>query len=209
MTPLPPAPFPSVNRHILNAGATIDRIHDCAFAANAFNPGLGSPTRFAPLKPDRGDTIPHLYAAHGFECAAHETVFHEIQHDAPRKTVAKAKINPLMLSSVRLRRDLTLASLFQPDLGAWKISRADLIDTFASGYSKTVKWALAIHAAHDVDGLIWTSRRCDPATAIILFGDRVKPDDLQVLNSERITASNDLFAQLRQFGKRADITITL
>lgn len=209
MTPHPPAPFPGVHRHVLKAGSTIDRIHDRRFAANEFNPGIGSPTRFAPLKPETGGPIPHLYAAHGYECAAHEVVFHDIQHDAENKMIAKAKIEPLMLSSVRLARDLSLASLFQPDLHAWKIDRAQLIDTFASAYGETVKWALAIHAAHDVDGLIWTSRRCDPATALILFGDRVRPYDLEVLSSEAITANNDLFAELRQFGARADITISL
>lgn len=209
MTLLPPVPFPDAHRHTLKTGSTIERIHDSRFEANAFNPGLGSATRFAPLKPPSGSTIAHLYAAHGYECAAHETVFHEIQHDAANKTVAKAKIEPLMLSSLRLRRDLSLASLFQPDLNGWKIERSQLIDTFARAYGKTVKWALAIHAAHDVDGLIWTSRRCDPATALILFGDRVAPNDLEVLTSTRIAASNALFSELRQFAGRAGITIIL
>ncbi|MBI2376464.1 MAG: RES family NAD+ phosphorylase [Deltaproteobacteria bacterium] len=209
MTPSPPNPFPGVHRHVLKASSAIHRIHDARFDANAFNPGIGSRTRFAPLRPATGTPIPHLYGAHGYECAAHETVFHEIQYDAVHKAVAKSKIDPLMLSSLRLRRDLSLASLFQPDLHAWRIERSQLIDTFATAYADTVEWALAIHAAHRVDGLIWTSRRCDPATALILFGDRVSPDDFDVLSSDRITASNDLLDQLLQFGARADITITL
>jgi len=209
MTPSPPDPFPGIHRHSLTAGTMIDRIHDSRFAANAFNPGLGGPTRFAPLARPGGGCIPHIYAAHGYECAAHETVFHEIQHDAARKTIAKARIDPLCLSRLRCRRDLSLCGLFQPDLNAWGIERAALIDTFASFYPRTVRWALAIHAAHDVDGLIWTSRRCDPATALILFGDRVNPDDLEIVGSERIVASNPLFEDLRGFGARAGITIVL
>ncbi|MGO7259209.1 RES domain-containing protein, partial [Rhizobium brockwellii] len=70
-----------------------------------------------------------------------------------------------------------MASLFAPDLKAWKLSRTDLIETPKSTYGDTVLWAEAIHRARaDIDGLIWTSRQCDPEQCMILFEDRMTED---------------------------------
>ena len=210
MIPPPPDPFPAVNRRRLAAGAEIHRIHDCAFAANGFNPGRGRPSRFAPLIRADGTPIPTLYAADGYECAAHETVFHEIQHDAPRKTIPHAAIEPLSHSGLRTGRELVLASLFEPDLNAWGLTRGQLIDTLADSYPDTAGWALAIHERWgDVDGLVWTSRRCDPQQAYLLFGDRVAESDLEPVSGRRIAALNEALTALRDFGWRAGITITL
>jgi RES domain-containing protein len=210
MIPPPPDPFPAVNRRPLPAGSEIHRIHDIAFAANGFNPGRGRPTRFAPLVRADGTPIPTAYAAADYECAAHETVFHEIQHDAPRKTIPYLNLVPLAHALLRTRRELVLASLFEPDLNAWGLTRGQLIDTLAEAYGETAAWALAIHESWtDLDGLVWTSRRCDPRQAYLLFGDRVREADLDPLGETRIVASNDALARLRGFGARAGITITL
>lgn len=210
MTPPPPEPFPALNRRPLPAGSEIHRIHDAAFAANGFNPGKGRPTRFAPLIGAGGTVIATAYAADGYECAAHETVFHEVQHDAPRKTIPLLAIEPLSHAVLRTRRELVLAGLFEPDLNAWGLTRGQLIDTFADAYADTARWALAIHEAwSDVDGLVWTSRRCDPQQAYLLFGDRVADADLEPVAETRIISSNDALAALRGFGARAGITITL
>lgn len=207
MTPPPPVPFPAVNERVLKAGKRFSRIHDSRFGSTVFNPGLGAPTRFAPLLRSSDPPIPHMYGASNYECAAHETVFHEIQFDAPIKTIARTRLDPLVLSALRCRRDLRLASLFEPDLNAWRINRSMLIDTFASAYGQTVKWALAIHQNSDLDGLIWTSRRCDPHTALILFGDRVGPHDLEEIDSRLLSTSRALRAKLFSFARRAGIDI--
>lgn len=209
MTPAPPKPFPPVNRHVLDAGVKITRIHHGQFEANSFNPAIGRPTRFAPVVLSSGDFVPHLYAAQGYECAAHESIFHDVQHDAAHKSVAMAKVEPLRLSELRCRRSLTLASLFEPDLNAWNMTRGDLIDTYASQYVATAAWAAAIHEASDVDGLIWTSRRCDPKFAMMLFGDRVAEDDLEILSTVAISGDNDALSALRAIGVRANIVLTL
>jgi hypothetical protein len=210
MIPPPPEPFPAVNRRPLPAGSEIHRIHDSAFSANGFNPGKGRPTRFAPLVRADGTPIPTAYAADGYECAAHETVFHEIQHDAPRKTISMLAVEPLSHAVLRTRRELVLAALFEPDLNAWGVTRGQLVDTFAAAYRDTARWALALHERWpDIDGLVWTSRRCDPRQAYLLFGDRVAQSDLHPVSERRVVASNPALAALRDFGARAGIAITL
>ena len=210
MTPPPPDPFPAVNRWTLPAGSEIHRIHDVRYPANSFNPGRGRPTRFAPLVRADGSFVATAYAAADYECAAHETVFHEIQHDAPRKTITLLSIEPLSHAVLATGRDLILATLFEPDLNAWDLTRGQLIDTLADCYPATARWALAIHDRWpDVEGLVWTSRRCDPKLAYLLFGDRVAADDLEPLAQRRIIASNEALSALRDFGARPGITITL
>jgi hypothetical protein len=210
MIPPPPDPFPAINRHPLPVGSELHRIHSAARTATGFNPGLGLPTRFAPLMRADGYRVPTAYAAMDYECAAHETIFHEIPFDAARKTIALDKVEPLSHSVLRTRRELVLATLFEPDLNAWGLTRRQLIDTLAVDYPRTARWALAIHQAEvDVDGLVWTSRRCDPQQAYLLFGDRVAGADLEPFAETRIIASNDALAALRGFGARAGITLTL
>jgi hypothetical protein len=210
MIPPPPDPFPAVNRQLLPAGSELHRIHSARRPANGFNPGKGAPTRFAPLLRPDGSAVPTAYAAMDYESAAHETIFHEIPYDAARKSIPEAKVRGLSHSVLRTRRELVLAGLFEPDLNAWGLTRGQLIDTFALDYPDTARWALAVHERWpDVDGLAWTSRRCDPKQAYLLFGDRVADADLEPVAETRIAASNDALAALRRFGARAGITITL
>jgi hypothetical protein len=149
-----------------------------------------------------------MYAATNLESAVHETVFHEIQHDAKHKSVRFGEIENLDYAIVQPRRDFVLASLFEPDLNRWGLTRRQLIDTFATDYDETAKWAIAIHDAFsDIDGLVWTSRRCDPEKAYLLFGDRVLPHQLDTAHYARISETNALLLQIRDFADRADILI--
>ena len=209
MTPPPPLAFPAVNRFIVPARKILHRIHGRAFSPDNFNPCKGRPTRFAPLLRADGICIPTAYAAETFECAAHETVFHEIQHDAPRKTIDADVVEALDHATISSSRDLSLCALFEPDLNRWGLTRQNLIDTFASRYKETAPWAIAIHdAAPDIDGMIWTSRRCDPQFACLLFGDRVG-DALVIHGRQPIGSTPALLAQMRDFGNRAGITLVI
>lgn len=210
MIPAPPSPFPGVNTRVLAAGERLHRVGDAGFDPNEFNPGLGRQSRFAPLRPGSASCIPHLYAASTFEAAVHETIFHDVDFASPLKTVPFGDLNGQAAGEIEVARDLTMACLFTPDLAAWGISRAQLIDTYSIDYPDTVKWALAIHDAHPhIDGLVWTSKRCDPEVAYIFFGDRVSAADFSVLSKVEIATSDPLVAQIRQFGLRSDIRITL
>jgi RES domain len=171
---------------------------------------MGRPARFSPLRYPDGLCVPTAYAATTCEAASHETVFHDIDYGSPVKFVAEDTITSCAYSVIFPTRDLQLASLFQPDLSRWNITRTDLIDTAASQYTSTVRWAVAIHKARpDLQGMTWTSRRCDPECAYILFGDRLAPGDFDVTSRQDIDpiSSPALFAQIRRFAARANIMI--
>jgi hypothetical protein len=114
------------------------------------------------------------------------------------------------LSLIAPTRDLTLASLFAPDLKAWGLDRNQLIDTPKSTYAATVEWAKAIHNQFDhIDGLIWTSRQCDPDRCFIIFGDRASESDFEVRESLTISGHAGLLAELAGYGRRAGIVISV
>ena len=208
MTPPPPSPFPSVNRIVLPAGTILHRVHNGTYGADSFNPCQGRPSRFAPLVRPGRPCIPTAYLAQSFECAVHETVFHDIPHDAARKTLDVDAIRSLRYAAVATRADVVLAALFEPDLNRWGLSRRDLIDTFASQYVRTADWAIAIHGAHhDVGGLVWTSRRCDPERAYVFFGNRVGPSVGRIQTSRDIGTDATLMQNVIDFGRRAGITV--
>jgi hypothetical protein len=101
-----------------------------------------------------------------------------------------------------------VAHLFSPDLKLWGLSRTDLIETPKLVYGQTVLWAKAIHQARpDLDGLIWTSRQCDPEQCVILFEDRISESEFDIIEQVDVSADGKLLLELRAFGQRAGITI--
>ncbi len=206
--PAPPAPFPPINVHLLPAGTVLHRNHASSFAPDRFNPCLGQASRFAPFHDRDGACVPTLYAATSREAAAFETAFHDIEPDAAFKTARLEVVAARSASVLAVARSLRLAALFAPDLKAWGLRRADLIDTPQSAYGQTVLWAQAIHAAAaDIDGLVWTSRHCDPDRCVVLFGDRISPGTITVRERRDVGADADLLLELRGYGRRAGIVI--
>jgi len=104
-----------------------------------------------------------------------ETVFHDVPYVAGSKMLSKAKhVVGRSHSSLRFRTDLTVIDLSTISLRRLGISRSELIDTDASQYDETREWAVALHEQYPpAQGLKWTSRQDDTATALVLFGDRV------------------------------------
>ena len=146
------------------------------------------------------------YLATDYECAVHETIFHDVPIDQPHKTVGIDNVKPLAHSLVKLKRDISLVPLFAPDL----VARADLMDTTAAAYKVTAQWALAIHQSRpDADGLIWTSKRCDPQQALLLFGDRVSESDLIAVSRTPIYTSVDEMKHIVEFAGRIAIDLVL
>lgn len=206
----PPSPFPAFNTCALPAGTRLVRLHDPAFEGGEPNPCKGGLTRFAPLFQFGGACLPTLYAAATFECAVFESVFHDVPHTSADKFVRLGKVTSRSVTWLRLRADLILASLHEPDLNRLGLTRADLIDTPASDYSLTARWAEAFHRADPgVAGLAWTSKRCDPASAYVLFADRLPPNAFDVTDRIEVATSAHHLAQIRSFGSRAGITLTI
>lgn len=209
-TPDVPDPFPEFNTVILKAGATLVRVHDPNFSGDSFNRCRGGLTRFAPLALPAGDCLPTLYAADDYESALFETVFHDVAFDARPAYVALSKLTSRAYSRIVTNKDLVLANLREADLNKLRLTRALLIDTLATQYPTTGRWAEGFHRKDPrIMGLAWTSRRCDPQSAYVLFGDRIAGTDLTTAETTLIGSSADLVDQARQAGRRANITLTV
>jgi RES domain len=92
-------------------GQVIHRIHLKNYRSSEFNPGLMGNARFSPIKASDGASIPTLYGGTTFECAAMETVFHDVAFAAGLKTFDKQKLTDQVYSQVTPKRDLNLADL--------------------------------------------------------------------------------------------------
>ena len=55
--PLPPATLARPNIRTVGAGTILHRTHAGAFRAAQFNPGMGQPTRFAPIEDVHGKCV--------------------------------------------------------------------------------------------------------------------------------------------------------
>ena len=206
--PPPPAAFATINIATIRAGSVLHRTHATAFRPGQFNPCLGQPTRFAPFTDANGICVPSLYAATSREAAAFESIFNDIAPTARFKTVRLSTVQSRSVSRIAPNKDLDVAKLYSPDLKAWNIARTNLIETPKSTYPKTVLWAQDLHTAFpDIKGLIWTSRQCDPESCLVLFGDRVRESDFDVLDCIDVATTPNLLLELRGYGKRARITI--
>lgn len=207
--PFPPDRLEPPNLVNLAEGELLHRVHASQFEGNAFNPCQGGPTRFAPIHDTRGACVPSLYAAQSVEAAIYETIFHDVNLKAARKSVPLQSVTSRRHSTLVTRRPLILASLRAPDLMKWGLTPATLIGSAPTQYGRTALWAKALHDQFtDVDGLIWTSNLCDPDAALMFFGDRVDPSDLGVTRQRR--GSNDSFlGDVLKAAGRANILIAL
>lgn len=207
--PSPPTHLRKPNAIELAEGIDIHRIHKKAYRGNEFNPGKGGETRFAPIYDTVGNCIPTLYAANSIEAAIYETIFHDVPLDSDVKSVPFRTVEMYQRSVLQLRRKLNVASLRALDLLKWSISQAALSGCNAAHYQSTVRWASSVHDQFDdIEGLLWTSNLCDPNSALVFFGDRVKSSDFKIVSSS--DASDDSFvADVGSAPQRGSIVLTM
>lgn len=185
------------------------RCHDSRFGATEFNPGLGD-GRFHPLRTAGGASIPTLYGSDRLEGAVSETVFHNVPIRGPRRRIRLPALRSLMLSTLAPRRDLQLAQLHGHGLRRLQISRRELVESEASRYAWTRRWAAAIYrSGEDIDGLMWVSRQHDTSFAFVLFGDRVARDALEVIEPPLPLAWGPGLERVWQAAEEADILLTV
>lgn len=208
--PALPGRLPRPRTTILEADTILHRIHSSKYDGDAFNPCQGDATRFAPIFTADGICIPTLYGAASFDAAAYETVFRDIEPSSPIRAVPLLRITKVSHSRLRLAKDLRLASLFAPELIRLGLTRNELPAAPAAEYSATARWAEAIHRrAADVQGLVWTSNRCDPERVFVLFGDRVELNAFVVEQTSDAASETALLGAFRRAARRAGIYITL
>jgi len=114
----------------------------------------------------------------------------------------------MLVSTIAARRSLTLIQLHGFGLKRLQVSRAELIESVARRYSRTVEWAAVLHGAlEEADGLIWVSRQLDTSFSLVLFGDRVHRDDLEVIEPPVPLFLGDGYAEVQRIAELAGIAI--
>ncbi|MDE0521189.1 MAG: RES family NAD+ phosphorylase [Boseongicola sp.] len=206
----PLSPLTNPHYHVLPGGSDLHRVHRTTFRPAEFNPGKGGPTRFAPFTDATGTPVPSLYASATLAAAIHETIFHDVPANAKTKTVRLGEVYIRAHSRLRTNRDLRLVELRNVTLGAWGISRQDLIASSPALYGQTVLWAKAIHRDFpDADGLAWTSNQCDPDDACLFFGDRVVEIDFTAVLSRDGATDKSFLQDVMVEGRLRGITLTI
>lgn len=190
-------------------GRPIHRIHLVCYTPEDFSPGTKGDARFSPIVDAFGGAISTLYGGSTFDCAAMETVFHDVPFAPGFKSFDKRKLVDQVHSVLLPATDLVLADLSNVALRKLGVPRAQLIDTEKDCYPQTRKWAEAIHArVTNIQGLYWTSRQDDQAQAIVLFGDRIADKTLMPHGSSRELLNDaSAYAELLVLADRIGVSI--
>jgi hypothetical protein len=187
-------------------GREIIRCHSSEFGATEFNATRG-PGRFRPFTVNRR-TVPTLYGAEDIEAALSETVFHDVPVSGPGRQILASYLLPFLQSTIAPTRPLRLVALRGFGLGRIGITRSALIDSPATSYESTARWAQALYECpQQPDGLLWTSRQYDRSAALILFGRRVARRELRVVGSPRPLAIGEGLDAVRAAAEAAAILI--
>ncbi|HWF51615.1 MAG TPA: RES family NAD+ phosphorylase [Solirubrobacteraceae bacterium] len=184
----------------------IIRCHDSRFGATEFN-RTRSEGRFRPVLV-RGRIIGTLYGAEDDAGAVAEHVFRPVPVGAPIRRVRRARLVPVMISTLGCKRTLRLASLHGDGLRRVKSTRGELIDSESDQYPALAQWGQALHdCPSKPDGIVWRSRHYDDAYVLMLFGDRVRRADLKLLQPPVPLAVGRGLERVMELAERADITI--
>jgi hypothetical protein len=189
------------------SGKKIVRCHSSRYGATEFNPLISTPGRFRPIRVGKR-AIGTLYGADEAAGAVSETVLHDIPVGTSVKRVRMTRFETVVLSTLAPKRDLQLISLHGNGFHRVGVSRAVLIDSEASEYPALAAWGQVFHdAAVQADGIQWRSRQFDDAYAWLLFGDRVRPRDLDVVAPSLPLVLGRGFELVEELAEHACITL--
>lgn len=207
---LPPPPDPKGLAPLITvwpAGSQIQRCHPSRYGAPEFNPRVGTPGRFRPIRAGKR-VVPTLYAADGAAAAISETVFHDVPVDSPNKRVQMSRFETVLLSTLAPKRDMQLVRLHGHGFHRLGVTRAKLIESEADCYPQLASWGQALHdCPADADGLLWRSRHYDDPYACLLFGDRVGRRELEVVAPSLPLALGRGRELVEELAEDADITL--
>ncbi len=193
----------------LPVGTVLHRIHQSKYGPVEFNSSKVGNARFSPIQTPAGDAIPTMYAGENFDCAAMETIYHDVPIAPGLKTLDQGKLVGQVHSVFITREELRLADLRTKALRKLGLQRTDLIDTEKDQYPKTRVVGVDIYARRaDVQGLLWTSRQDDSAKALVLFGDRIGPDALLPVGSSRdLVVDEKAYDEVVELGERIGVLV--
>lgn len=208
-TVVPAPPDPSALNPLIHeweAGRAIVRCHDTRFGATEFN-RTASEGRFRPVR-SRRRIVGTVYGAQDDAGAIAESVFRPVPVGAAVRQVGRARLVPIMLSTLATSRPLRLASLHGNGLRRVGASHAQLIDSEADEYPALAAWGQALHDCPAMpDGIVWRSRHYDDSYAFVLFGDRVRRQELRVVEPPLPLAVGRGLERAMELAEQADITI--
>ena len=149
-----------------------------------------------------------LYGAEDAAGAVAESVFRAVPVPANGAGVRRARLVPVMISTLAAKRILRLASLHGNGLRRVGATRAQLIDSEADQYPRLAAWGQALHdCPAEPDGIVWRSRHYDDVYAFILFGDRVLRRELEVVEPPLPLAVGRGLERVMELAEQADVTI--
>ena len=188
------------------AGRPIVRCHNVRHRPAEFN-RTTSPGRFRPVR-RRGRIVGTLYGSEDLAGAVSETVFHELPVGTGPRFLRVEALAPMVASTLSPRRALRLASLHGHGLRRLGATRAQLIDSEADRYPALAAWGQALYdCPAEPDGLAWRSRHYDDAYTLVLFADRVRPRELEVIEPPLPLAVGRGLELLMGLAERAGITL--
>jgi hypothetical protein len=187
-------------------GRLIVRCHSVRFGASEFN-STAAPGRFRPVRRG-GRIVGTLYGAADDAGAISETAFHDVPVRMGPPLVRLSALTSMVISTLAARRVLRLASLHGHGLRRLRASRADLIEPEADQYPALAAWGQALHdCPAKPDGIVWRSRHYDDAYALVLFSDRVRRRELEVVEPPLPMALGQGLERLYALAERAGITL--
>jgi hypothetical protein len=167
-------------------GEPMIRVYDHNFLPNGFNPGRGAAVakgRFHFFE-DKGGVVPVLYASNMEDGAISETIFHDVPVRGNPRSIHESRLESASVVTLRPERDLKLVELHGFGLRRLQLHPGDLTSTESVEYPQTVEWAKKLHHSFPaIDGLVWMSKQCNTAKALVLFGDRVQSTELAVVSA--------------------------
>ncbi|MGH2802372.1 MAG: RES family NAD+ phosphorylase [Thermoleophilaceae bacterium] len=182
------------------------RCHHSSFGATEFN-RTASAGRFRPVR-SRGRIVGTLYGADSDAGAVAEHVFRPVPVAAEVRRVRRARLVPLLISTIAVRRALRLAALHGNGPRRLGATRAQLIDSEADQYPALSAWGQALHDCRaEPDGLVWRSRQYDDAYVLVLFADRVPRRELEVVEPPLPLAIGRGLDRVMELAEQAGITL--
>jgi hypothetical protein len=188
------------------AGRVVVRCHAPRYHERQFNPTTHL-ARFRPFLHD-DELVPTMYGASGLWGALSETLFHDVPVRGANRRILRSQMDLYAWSEITPIRDLKLVQLHGVGLRALQVTHGELIETDAADYADTVPWSDALHDAPEApDGLSWRSRQHNDSLALILFGTRIREDDLGVVRRAESLSSGRGGDAAFEVAEAADIAI--
>jgi hypothetical protein len=149
-----------------------------------------------------------MYAAEDDAGAIAETVFRSIPVGAGLKRLSRARLAPVLMSTLACGRPLRLTSLHGHGPRRIGSTRAQLIDSEPVDYPVLTGWGQAFHDCPAApDGVVWRARHYDDSYAFLLFGDRVRRRELRVVVPPLPLAVGRELERVLELAEQANITI--